>query len=164
MSAQNHKKLTPSPLVRKMSALVQPPCPCRHTINFKKPKFFARKSTDVRIWRTPSPLARTGQASLNVNVLYGRSLTQSGKNIYFGQRTSSESPLWKFLSAPPTPLIIVRIGIKVQKQPPITKFRNNHITSLAEVRSDQLLEPTNHAKTCLYSRKRLLHQKILSLT
>jgi len=30
------RKIDPSPFVCKMSALAQPPCPCGHTLNFKK--------------------------------------------------------------------------------------------------------------------------------
>jgi len=44
--AQNREKVTPCPLVRKMSALVQPR---GHTINFENPKFLVPKSADVRI-------------------------------------------------------------------------------------------------------------------
>jgi len=52
MSAQNAENLALSPLVRKMSALAQPPLSVRILHKFKKPEFFAPKSADVRIWRT----------------------------------------------------------------------------------------------------------------
>jgi len=41
----------------KLSALAQPSCPYRHTINSKNPMIFAQKSADVHIWRIPSPLS-----------------------------------------------------------------------------------------------------------
>jgi len=54
---------------------LNPPCPCGHTINFEK-SVFAPKSADVRVWRTPFPLVRTGQTSptLTADALYGQPL------------------------------------------------------------------------------------------
>jgi len=69
MSAQNREKLTPSPIVQKISALAQPLLflvERADTSQISKNRmFFASKSADVRIWRTPSRLCpqnvRTGQ-------------------------------------------------------------------------------------------------------
>jgi len=36
-----------------LTALAKLPCPCEHTINFKKSEVFAQKSANVRIWRIP---------------------------------------------------------------------------------------------------------------
>jgi len=67
------------PLNVHTGSTVNPPfCPCRHTINFEKSEFFAPKSTDVRIWRTPSPLVHKMShwtTSLTADVFYGRLLT-----------------------------------------------------------------------------------------
>jgi len=45
---RNRKKLIPLPLVRKMSALAQPPSPfpCEHIINFEKSEFLRKKSAE----------------------------------------------------------------------------------------------------------------------
>jgi len=48
MSAQNREKLIPP-----LSALAQPSCPCRDTINIKINEVFFTKKADICIWRTP---------------------------------------------------------------------------------------------------------------
>jgi len=63
-SAQNHEKLTPSPLVRTGSTPF-PPCPCGHTINFEKFDIFCTKKCGRSHSKNPlSPWpqnVRTGQ-------------------------------------------------------------------------------------------------------
>jgi len=63
------------PLVRKMSALAQPPCPCRHTINFEKSDVFYTKKCGRPHLKNPSSLVRTGQPlHLTAYVFYGQPL------------------------------------------------------------------------------------------
>jgi len=77
-SAQNREKLTP-PLVRKISALVQPPSPlvCADTINFEKPEVFCTKKCGRPHLTNPlfpCPHWTNPLSPLTADVFYGQSL------------------------------------------------------------------------------------------
>jgi len=64
------KKMIPSPLISKMFALIQPPCPCGHT----KFQSFCTKCVNVRISTLVRKMSALDKPSLTADVFYGQPL------------------------------------------------------------------------------------------